>query len=378
MRIQISDMAFSKSTCSDAPCYFFALTNTLIIMDTKTTIYLQRGLVAILFLFFHTKTAIYAQAPQKPSSVFEHLTTIEGGLLELEIDLTEIINNKNTNTYFPGHVKVNNEKTFRVEVRPRGKYRRRICDVPPLKLKFSKKELRASALDTFNEVKIVTPCEFTPEGEALLMKEYLAYRAYEKIDPTYSVRARLVKIKFKDKHVEVQRPAAFCILLEHEEELTGRLGGSIVEAYNLKMDSMDMSKTSLTVMFEYMIGNTDWDLSSFRNVYLFKPNKGGKLMPIPYDFDFSGLVNAPYAVPTSESGLRKVQDRYLMARDIPSSFLRQAVQTIKSNKLEIGAICTAAYLPDNVSKEVMRYLNTFFEAVESKEDVPEKMKVSMR
>jgi hypothetical protein len=334
--------------------------------------------MATLFLLYFTSTAIFAQAPQKPGSVFEHLTAIDGGLLELEIDLTEIITNKNTNTYFPGNIKSQSGKTFKVDIRPRGKYRRRICDVPPLKIKFSKKELRAAALDTFNEVKIVTPCEFTPEGEALLLKEYLAYRAYEQLDPMYSVRARLVKIKFKDKHVEAQRPAAFCILLEHEEELSGRLGGSMVEAYNLNMDTMEMRKTSLTVMFEYMIGNTDWDLSSFRNVYLFKSNKGGKIMPIPYDFDFSGLVNAPYAIPTSESGLRRVQDRYLMARDIPSSFLRQAVQTIKSNKSEIGAICSASFLPDHVSKEVMRYLNTFFEAVESKEDVPEKMKVSMR
>ncbi len=347
-------------------------------MNTKTSIHSHYGFWAILLLFFYTASATFAQAPQKPASVFEQITSIDGGLLELEIDLTEIINNKNTNTYFPGNIKVHNVKTFKVEIRPRGKYRRRVCDVPPLKIKFSKKELRAAGLDTLNEVKVVTPCEFTAEGEALLLKEYLAYRMYEKLDPKYSVRARLVKIKFIDKHVEVQKPASYCILLEHEEELSARLGGSMVEAYNLKMDTMEMRKTSLTVMFEYMIGNTDWDLSSFRNIYLFRPNTGGKIMPIPYDFDFSGLVSAPYAIPTSESGLRRVQDRYLMARDIPSSFLRQAVQTIKGSKADIGTICTATYLPDNVSKEVMRYLNTFFEAVESKDEVPEKMKVSMR
>ena len=43
-------------------------------------------------------------------------------------------------------------KTYQVEIKPRGKYRRKVCEEPPLKVKFSKKALRAEGLDTLNEV----------------------------------------------------------------------------------------------------------------------------------------------------------------------------------------------------------------------------------
>jgi hypothetical protein len=44
-----------------------------------------------------------------------------------------------------------------------------------------------------------------------------------------------------------------------------------------------------------MIGNTDWSMAAFHNVKVARI--GTDYFPIPYDFDFSGLVNAPYAGP---------------------------------------------------------------------------------
>ena len=62
------------------------------------------------------------------------------------------------------------------------------------------------------------------------------------------------------------------------------------------------------MLFEYMIGNTDMSIWALHNVRLIqKPNR--TLIAVPYDFDLSGLVHAPYATPDRRLGLRSVVDR---------------------------------------------------------------------
>lgn len=314
----------------------------------------------LLFLFARAN----AQPPAVGTSAFDMLTTQEGATLTLELDWTELINNKNTKTYFPGSLTTADGKMMKVEVRSRGKFRRRVCDVPPLKLKFSKKELRARGLDTLNEIKLVVPCFNEPRGEELLLREYVAYRMYERLSP-YSVRARLVKVTFRDKHVEEVKRPVYCLLVEHEEQVAARLKGKIVEAYGLKADTLQTEQGAMTAIFEYMIGNTDWGLADARNVYLFKSAADEKINLIPYDFDFAGLVNAPYAVPNANTGLKNVRERYLQAEGIPGTALRQAAEKIKDAQADLLGMCTADYLSKNTSKELTRYLESFFQNIEN-------------
>ena len=51
-------------------------------------------------------------------------------------------------------------------------------------------------------------------------------------------------------------------------------------------DSMLMDQAGLVAMFEYMIGNTDWDISMMRNVRLIQAAESGKVCVVPYDFRF--------------------------------------------------------------------------------------------
>ncbi|HMX41839.1 MAG TPA: hypothetical protein PKD78_15985, partial [Saprospiraceae bacterium] len=253
------------------------------------------------------------QAPLPLTSMFSYLTAQEGAALTLELDLTELINQKQTNQYFPASLSTADGRVFPVEARARGKYRRKICDMPPLKLKFSKKVLRAQGLDTLNEVKLVVPCLDDPKGEELVLREYVAYRLFQQISPQYHVKVGLVKVTFRDRHVEKDHDPVWCLLVEHEEEVAARLNGTLVEAYNLPIDSFQTEQAADHALFQYLIGNTDWGISTFRNVYLLKPKAPNAPMRVlPFDFDFSGLVSAPYAMPTSQSGLRDVKERILM------------------------------------------------------------------
>ena len=62
-----------------------------------------------------------------------------------------------------------------------------------------------------------------------------------------------------------------------------------------------------------MIGNTDWTVPVFHNNVLIISQGNlqglGSGIAVPYDFDYSGLVDANYAVPSDQLNLPSVLDR---------------------------------------------------------------------
>jgi hypothetical protein len=324
----------------------------------------------IVFVLCVSTTTISAQS----ASIFDYLTQTEGTAIHLELDLTGLIHDKKKSTYYPATLTTATGQALAVDTRARGKYRRMNCEVPPLKLKFGKKGLRALGLDSsINEVKLVVPCFDSPESEQQLLREYAAYRIFEQLSP-HAVKARLIQLTIRDRHVEKTQRPVWCMLTEHEEGLTARLNGSTVESYNLPLSDLNMEPTALNAVFQYMIGNTDWDLAAFRNIYLFREKSGNKIIPIPFDFDFSGLVSAGYSSPSSSTGLETVRDRLLMDNEMPRSAIRKAVQLVLSKKADILGICQHPAMSAETSAAMTDYLNTFFNTAETSRDLPVRLK----
>ena len=167
-------------------------------MKNKNNSSIPHLTILLLFLF-----SLVANGQQKklPRTIFERLTQEETVKMTLEMDFTTLVINKRTDNYYPATLTANDGKQYKVEVKPRGKYRRRIAEIPPLKIKFKKKALTGEGLDTLNEVKLVLPCYDNEQGDELVVKEYLAYRMFEKLSGV-SMRARLVRLSLRDSHVE--------------------------------------------------------------------------------------------------------------------------------------------------------------------------------
>jgi hypothetical protein len=318
----------------------------------------------------------HTQTKDKPGlqTIFNYLTKDEGTKMTLEADLTTISANKKTNQYFPGSLIMANGKQFKVELRPRGRYRRKISTIPPLKIKFSKKNLRAEGLDTLNDIKLVLPALDNDQGNELVIKEYLAYRMFEALTPI-SLRARLIRLTLTDTHVEQTRKNIYAILVEDAEEMAYRLHGKQVEDYGIPADSLNTNQAALMVMFEYMIGNTDWEIAMLRNVRLIRPSEPGKMLVMPYDFDFSGFVSAPYALPSTESGLKSVRDRFLMSSGIKPDALKRAHLQIKNSKSKLYEICGSKHLSRTSYDEIIGYLDVYFSQTSDKDEVPKLLKM---
>lgn len=328
--------------------------------------------ILTIIAFFFTLTSAAAQ--RKMTTIMEAIGQNEGERVTIEMDLTTIMAQRNNDTYFPAAVMTDNGLTFKAEVRPRGKYRRKNAVYPPLKLKFKKKELIAAGMDTLNEIKLVLPAFDNALGDELVIREYLAYKMFEKLSPVH-VKARLIRLTIKDTHVEKSKKTMFAILVEDAEETAARYNGVEVEEYGISPDSLAANQAALMVMFEYMIGNTDWDISMMRNVRLIRTQAGGKVLALPYDFDFSGLVSAPYASPSSDTGLRTVRDRFLMANGIKPDALKRAVMNLRKNRQAIYDICRNRFASRDTSDDMMLFLDTFFNQIGENDEVPQMLKM---
>ncbi len=334
-------------------------------MKTKQH-FITTALLSLLLLCFPFFGA--GQKTTQSKSIFEHLTKTEGAKITLEADLTSMLENRKKEQYYPATLTTEDGKTFKVEAKLRGKFRRKIADIPPLKIKFKKKDLTGQGFDTLNEIKLTLPAYDNELGEQLLLKEYVAYRMFEHLTSA-SVRARLVRLTIRDTHVEKSK-RMFAILLEDEEETAVRMNGQEVEQYGISPDSLIMNQAALVAVFQYMVGNTDWDISMQRNVRLIKSQESGKVLVIPFDFDFAGMVAAPYASPSSESGLKTVRDRFMMANGIKTEQLKRALKIVKAAKPDLYKICYSKFVPRAAGDEIVAYLDTFFEQIENSEEVP--------
>ena len=331
--------------------------------------------LSTLLLFFLNPGKSLGQSPVTPKTFFEHITTEEAVEITLEADLTTLMANRRTTDYQPAVLTLANGKSYQVKVLPKGKFRRKIAEVPPLKIKLPKKALQAEGLlDSLNELKLVLPCFDTRQGDDLIVKEYLIYQMFERLTSA-CVRARLVKVNLRDNHVPQFSKQMYGLLVEDNEETAARLKGLELEQFGMPADSLVLHQAALVALFEYMIGNTDWDISMIRNIRLIRSADQDKILVVPYDFDFSGLVGAPYASPASESGLKTVLDRYLMANGIPKESLRQATQILKSAKKDFYDLCYSKHLSRDETKSMHRYLDTFFDNIDKNSDVPVRMNV---
>ncbi|MCB0550419.1 MAG: hypothetical protein KDD19_22815 [Phaeodactylibacter sp.] len=305
------------------------------------------------------------------STIFNELK--RDGVLKVELALSL--------STLQGHIKTEDKQaaTFRftdnqgqpqewnVDVNVRGRFRRRVCDFPPIKVDFSKKELEARGLLPFDDLKLVTHCQEGSEGEDAVLREYLAYELYSKLTPL-NYRTQLVEITYIDTDSD-SRFTRYGILLEDTDELAARQNSEECDAcYGLSASSINPEVYSIHALFQYMIGNTDWSLEAGRNLKIMKPADGGKYWITPYDFDFSGLVSAEYAVPNGDVGQKFVGQRVYMGANPDRAELEAAVRYFQSKRDELIRYVEEFSLLDKRSrKEVARYLERFFDNLEEKD-----------
>ncbi|MBT8396714.1 MAG: hypothetical protein KJN92_07100, partial [Gemmatimonadetes bacterium] len=204
-------------------------------------------------------------------------------------------------------------ETQDVQVQTRGIFRlsKRNCDFPPLRLNVKKGQVEGTLFDGQDKLKMVAPCKLGQDyWQQYVIAEYLVYRMFNVLAEE-SFRVRPIQVTFTDTSGEDDEFTRIGFLLEDNAALATRKGGWKVDwdtQYQFDPRLLEKHQAILVDVFQFMIGNTDWSGVQMHNVELIH-SPPTTYHTVPYDFDFSGIIDTRYANPDESLGLRSVRER---------------------------------------------------------------------
>ncbi|WP_422356313.1 hypothetical protein [Roseivirga pacifica] len=291
--------------------------------------------------------------------------------ISLKMDVKAFKKAKYTDKYLPAELSykldsINEAVVKQVRIKARGNSRRQKCFFPPIKLNIRKADVKNDYLSETKTIKLVTHCNSALVNRRYLLKEYLAYKLYQVVSP-YSFRVRLVQMEYIDTGKRGKNIDTWAFLIEPIGVMAERLDMLNVKSDNLRDELMDRSIMTTLDLFQYMIGNADYSVQGRHNMKVIRSKDVMEQegVPVPYDFDYSGLVDAGYAVPGDQLGIDSVKERYFLGACKTEAEIEEAVVGLKAKKPELfEVIDTFEYLNSKEKTAMKRYLEEFFSAVE--------------
>lgn len=247
--------------------------------------------------------------------------------------------------------------TLPLTLKVRGNFRRdrANCTFPPLLIDFPKKKIRNTVFASQNKLKLVTHCQV----DEWVVREYLVYRAYNLLTDL-SFRARLTRVTYTDSLGKRAPETHWGILLEDDDDMAKRNGLKVNSALKASMNYTDSLQMATVAVFEYMIGNTDWSVPYLHNIRLLD-NGQTAVLPVPYDFDHAGIVEASYARPPEQLNLQSVRERMYRGISYPKELLQRVFAHFNEVKPRIYALYqNETRLDKSYVKRTLRYLDEFY------------------
>ncbi|HEY2432856.1 MAG TPA: hypothetical protein VGI12_09315 [Vicinamibacterales bacterium] len=315
-----------------------------------------------------------------PEKMKEQRATSEGLPLFAQDDILPITlvgdfktinkdHNPDSKQKYPGTLRLSDNTEIAVTFGARGHVRRmaRTCDYVPLRVEFEKSAGKGSVFAHQEGLKLVVQCAGGGDFEQFLLREYLAYRIYNVVTKQ-SFRARLARVSYVDP---VGKPIGtrLGMFLEDDTDVARRLEGRTVKLPRLMFDDVDSDSLMPAMILEFMIGNTDMSLYALHNVCIVqRPDR--TLLLVPYDFDLSGLVNPPYAIPARGLLIKSVTERLYRGPCRNQERVDPYIANFVAKKDEIRA------LPDQIpgmtkqTRQTVRdFIDGFYSAVRTSKDV---------
>ena len=252
-----------------------------------------------------------------------------------------------------------------MQIRVRGRFRKRICDFPPLNLNFRRSQVEGTLLDHQDKLKMVVHCKDSGRYHQAVLREYLAYRILNSLTDL-SFRVRLLQVTYVDSDERRSRMVRPAFLIEHRNRLAERIGREALDIERTEVSAIQPDHLNLTSMFQFLIGNTDFSpyLGSnnecCHNHEMFG-NDGGPLLAIPYDFDLAGFINAPYAAPDPELGIDSVRQRLYRGYCVNNGHVEASVGRFQETRDALYALVADQQELDPTVREYMaRYMDEFY------------------
>ncbi|MEX0330074.1 MAG: hypothetical protein AB3N64_01505 [Puniceicoccaceae bacterium] len=262
------------------------------------------------------------------------------------------------------------EITLDAKIHARGNFRRKrsSCGFPSYWMNFRKKQVRGTVFDGLNKVKVVAHCREGRRSFApFIYREYLAYKTYNLLTDK-SFRVRLAEVEYVDERGRISPRTEVAFFIEPVGIFAKRHKAKQVKERYILPDLYDPYLLSLAEMFQFMIGNTDFsflasDGSCCHNAKAYETPEG--YLPVPYDFDVTGLVDVPYARVNPTLKTKSVRDRFYRGLTTDPDIFDKVLESFMAKKEAIMELWeNTPYLEGKDKTNAIAYIEEFYAIIE--------------
>jgi hypothetical protein len=256
-----------------------------------------------------------------------------------------------------------------VGVQLHGHFRLENCQLPPTKFKLKKGDTKGTIFDGTKKLKMVVPCQRTADKDKLIVREYLCYQFYEKISPYY-FNTRLISLDITDySKKKPEKIPSIAFFIEDVDPIAERNNATEIKGSTLVPGRFNAKESVRNDFFQFMIGNIDWSAVYQHNIRVIRSGND-PFIAIPYDFDMSGFVNAPYAQSTREHVYRGFCRDEKLLQEVRQEFIR--LQSDFNSTIDAHA----QYFSTDDTADMKNYLQEFYDIIKNdknfKESIVEK------
>lgn len=334
----------------------------------------MRAFVALLAVAYSAPAAA-----QQGESLFAGSDPIQ---IVIQAPLSTLVHNRAQNVVIQGTLTDPAGQQLPVALSVRGITRRAtdVCQFPPLRVQFTAAPPANSLFAGQRKLKLVTHCRNDASFQQYVLLEYSAYKMYNVLTP-HSFRVRLANVDYRgaDGRPIVSRVGYF---IEDLGDVAKRNGTKETHAPDrFEMTALNPADAGRYALFQHMLANHDWSMRAgpagkdcCHNAELIGPLALGSVIPIPYDFDFSGFVNAPYATPPDVLKIANVRQRYYRGYCAHNTQVLAAARQMRDLKPQmIAAITSTPGLDARTQARAIAFLEPFFADISSDAAVSEKV-----
>jgi hypothetical protein len=252
-----------------------------------------------------------------------------------------------------------------LKLRTRGNFRlkRSTCPFPPLRLDFKKDSVGATPFAGQNKLKLVTFCRDHDMYEENVIEEYLAYRGFNLITDN-SFRVRLAMVTYEDTSGKNDTITRYGFMIEDELAMAERVGGRLLDVPQAHPRDFDAETSTVMALYQFLIGNTDFSASFFHNTKLVRL-PGPVHVPIPYDFDWSGMVGAPYAKPDPILQTQSVRQRVYRGYCRDGLDMEPIYERFRAHREPFEALVREQPgLDEDAVEDLLAYFDDFYEMLD--------------
>jgi len=255
-----------------------------------------------------------------------------------------------------------------VQISTRGKSRLRECQFPPLSFQVTKKNSAGTIFEGQKSLKLVAHCRSSAMFRSYVLQELGIYRAFNVLTDV-SFRARQLNIRYEDTEKSGRILEEMGFFIEPIREVASRNGLQRQKVATTSISQHDPAYAALTSMFQFLIGNTDWsvvkappgDNCCHNGRVLSAPDASDGWLVVPYDFDQTGIINARYAAPVPQLGIRSVRQRLWRGRCVHNDQLDAVIEKFNEQREALEL----ALMPDGMKdeKSAQRYIDAFYDII---------------